>query len=87
MDNIVRKDYIYEVKKAWTYTSTSQYVFMAWHLVKNRDNIIFYIYPGVLSPGVKRPEREADKSPPTSAEAIPPLPNTSSWHGALYLTF
>jgi hypothetical protein len=36
-----------------------------------------------LSPGVKRPEREADHLPPSSAEvrnggAITPLPNTSS---------
>jgi hypothetical protein len=35
--------------------------------------------PGAPSPGVKRPGREADHSPPTSAEAknggaIPPLP-------------
>jgi hypothetical protein len=35
--------------------------------------------PGALSPGVKRPGREADHSPPSSAEvknggAIPPLP-------------
>jgi hypothetical protein len=38
---------------------------------------------GVLSPGIKRPEREADHSPPSSAAvkncgAIPPLPRTSS---------
>jgi hypothetical protein len=43
--------------------------------------------PAVLSLGVKRPGREADHSPPSSAEArmrgaIPPLPNTSSWRGA-----
>jgi hypothetical protein len=42
---------------------------------------------GALSPGVKRPGREADHSPPSSAEvknggAIPPLPNMSSWHSA-----
>jgi len=34
-------------------------------------------------------EREADHSPPSSAEvrlsgAIPPLPNTSSWRGAQF---
>jgi hypothetical protein len=39
--------------------------------------------PGALSE-VKRPEREADRSPSSSAEvknggAIPPLPHTSSW--------
>jgi hypothetical protein len=38
-------------------------------------------------PGVKRPGREADHSPPSSAEvknggAMPPLPYTSSWRGA-----
>jgi hypothetical protein len=26
-----------EVKNAWSYTSTPQYVFMAWYLVKHRD--------------------------------------------------
>jgi hypothetical protein len=26
------------VKNAWSYTSTPQYVFMAWRLVKHRDN-------------------------------------------------
>jgi hypothetical protein len=43
--------------------------------------------PAALSLGVKRPGREADNSPPSSAEvnmrgAIPPLPNTSSCRGA-----
>jgi hypothetical protein len=43
--------------------------------------------PGALSLGVKRPGREADHSPPSSAEVkeygdIPPLPNTPSWRGA-----
>jgi hypothetical protein len=28
-----------EVKNAWSYTSTPQYVFMAWCLVKHRDHI------------------------------------------------
>jgi hypothetical protein len=28
-----------DVKKAWGYTSTPQYVFMAWGLVKNKDNL------------------------------------------------
>jgi hypothetical protein len=39
--------------------------------------------PGVLFLRVKRPGREADKSPPSSAEvgAIPPLPHTPSWLG------
>jgi hypothetical protein len=30
-----------EVKNAWRYTSTPQYVFMAWCLVKHRDNFTF----------------------------------------------
>jgi hypothetical protein len=42
---------------------------------------------GGLSLGVKRPEREADHSPPSSAQvkndgATPPLPHTFSWRGA-----
>jgi hypothetical protein len=43
---------------------------------------------GALSLGVKRPGREADHSPPSSAGgqrmsgAIPPLPNTPSWRCA-----
>jgi hypothetical protein len=40
--------------------------------------------PGALSPGIKRPGRETDHSPPTNAEvknggAIYPLPRTPSW--------
>jgi hypothetical protein len=40
--------------------------------------------PGTLSPGVKRQGREADQSPPTSAEVkkIYPLPHTPSWRSA-----
>jgi hypothetical protein len=30
-----------EVKNAWSYTSTPQYVFMEWCLVKHRDNFTF----------------------------------------------
>jgi hypothetical protein len=33
-----------EVKNAWSYTSTPQYVFMKWCLVKHRDNFTFYLY-------------------------------------------
>jgi hypothetical protein len=41
--------------------------------------------PGAISPGVTRSGREADHSPPSSAEvknggAIPRLPQMSSWH-------
>jgi len=32
-----------EVKNAWSYTSTPQYVFMAWYLVKQRDNCSFIL--------------------------------------------
>jgi hypothetical protein len=34
-----------EVKNAWSYTSTHQYVFMAWCLVKHRDNFTFTFNP------------------------------------------
>jgi len=42
--------------------------------------------PWALSVGVKEPESEADRSPPSSAEvkihrAIPPIPYTLSWYG------
>jgi hypothetical protein len=30
-----------EVKNAWSYTSTPQYIFMKWYLVKNRHNFTF----------------------------------------------
>jgi hypothetical protein len=34
-----------EVKNAWSCTSTPPYVFMAWCLVKHRDNFtFFYLY-------------------------------------------
>jgi len=45
--------------------------------------------PEAPSLRVKRPRREADRSPPTNAEvkrmygAIPPLPNTHSWCGTV----
>jgi hypothetical protein len=48
--------------------------------------------PGALSLGVKRPGREADYSPPSSAEVKECLelylhsPNMSSWRGALLST-
>jgi hypothetical protein len=32
-----------EVKNAWSYTSTPPYVFIAWCLVKHRDNFTFYL--------------------------------------------
>jgi hypothetical protein len=33
-----------EVKNSWSYTTTPQYVFMAWFLVKHRDNFTFTSY-------------------------------------------
>jgi hypothetical protein len=33
-----------EVKNAWSYTSIPQYIFMAWCLVKRRDNFTFAFY-------------------------------------------
>jgi hypothetical protein len=33
-----------EVKNAWSYTSTAQYVLMAWRLVKHTDNTFTFIY-------------------------------------------
>jgi hypothetical protein len=32
-----------EVKNAWSYTSTTPYVFMAWCLVKHRHNFTFHL--------------------------------------------
>jgi hypothetical protein len=33
-----------EVKNEWSYTSTPQYVFMAWCLVKHWDNFTFFTF-------------------------------------------
>jgi hypothetical protein len=33
-----------EVKNAWSYTSTPQYVFMEWCLVKHGDNFTFFTF-------------------------------------------
>jgi hypothetical protein len=33
-----------EVQNAWSYTSTPQYVFMAWCLVKHRDDFTFTLH-------------------------------------------
>jgi hypothetical protein len=63
-----------------------QHAFMAWCLVKHRVNFTFTL-PGVLSLGVKRSGREADHSPPSSAEVKECVelylhsPNMSSWTG------
>jgi hypothetical protein len=34
-------------KNVWSYTSTTQYAFMAWCLVKHRDNLTFTFNPGI----------------------------------------
>jgi hypothetical protein len=52
-----------------------------------RPSLLSDGYRGLFPPGIKRPGREADHSPPSSAEvkkgkAIPPLPHTVSWHNA-----
>jgi hypothetical protein len=44
-----------DVKNAWSYTSTPQYVFMAWCLVKQRDNFTFYLYLRSRSPKIISP--------------------------------
>jgi hypothetical protein len=31
-----------EIKNAWNYTSISPYVFMAWYLVKHKDNFTLF---------------------------------------------
>jgi hypothetical protein len=33
-----------EVKNAWRYTSTPQYVFLAWRLVEHRNFTLFYSF-------------------------------------------
>jgi hypothetical protein len=32
-----------EVRNAWSYTPIPPYVFMAWYVVKHRDNFTFYV--------------------------------------------
>jgi hypothetical protein len=55
--------------------------------VLKSDQPLIQIVPRALSPGVNRPGRKTDHSPPSSTDvkndgAIPPLPHTSSWRGA-----
>jgi hypothetical protein len=38
-----------EVKNAWSYTSTPHYIFMAWCLVKHRDNFILPLNINIVS--------------------------------------
>jgi hypothetical protein len=38
-----------EVKNAWSYTSTPQYVFMAWCLVKHRDDFTSTLFSYILN--------------------------------------
>jgi len=42
-----------EVNTAWNYTSTPQYVFMAWCLVKKRDNLTLLLLLLLLSQSTK----------------------------------
>jgi hypothetical protein len=48
------------VKNAWSYTSTSQYAFMAWYLVKHRDNFTFtfLFYMGIKNQSLKIKEEQ-----------------------------
>jgi hypothetical protein len=32
-----------EVKKTWSYTSSLQYIFMAWYFVKHKDSFTFIV--------------------------------------------
>jgi hypothetical protein len=71
-------------KDAWSYTSTSQYAFMAKCLVRHRDKFTFFIYfyRGLFARGVK-PTTHLNLVPSLRMRgSIPPLPNTSSWRGA-----
>jgi hypothetical protein len=60
------------------------------HRVETDSGAHLFSYPistGALSPEVKRPGREADHAPPSSADvknggAIPALPNIFSWRDA-----
>jgi hypothetical protein len=53
-----------KVKNAWSYTSTPQYVLMAWCLVKHRDNFTFTSYTKMFwtlcteTPSISVPETE-----------------------------
>jgi hypothetical protein len=40
-------------KNAWSYTSTPQYAFVAWCLVKHRDNFTFYVYSPICQVAAK----------------------------------
>jgi hypothetical protein len=61
-----------EIKNIWIYTSTPPYVFMAWYLVKHRDNFTFYsnkkqdqiFMPGLNSSegGILRPHVQNSRS-------------------------
>jgi hypothetical protein len=47
-----------EVKNAWSYNSAPQYAFMAWCLVKHRDNFTFYLKREELARGWRRLHNE-----------------------------
>jgi hypothetical protein len=77
-----------EVKNAWGYTSTPQYVFMAWCLVKHRDNfafVIFYImfqYPALQTNMRGNRNAKPDLSPSRTLAQISPPPNLYTFHTA-----
>jgi len=53
MSSYSRRGYSDLYQNLWSYTSTSQYTFMAWCLVKHRDNFTFYLLSrfNPVSPG------------------------------------
>jgi hypothetical protein len=63
---------------------------MTWYLIKHEENFFVEGVPGSLPPGIKRPGREADHSPPSSAE-FKNSPSMSSWrlvqHRGKYILF
>jgi hypothetical protein len=90
-----------KVKNAWNYTSTPAYVYVAWKLVKLKDNSIF-TYRVQWWAFMRHKGREADHSPPSIAEVkntwsynSDPSLHKPSWHGTplkkapgqLYFTF
>jgi hypothetical protein len=52
-----------EVTNAWSYTSTPQYVFMSWCLVKHRDNFTFTFYLVFFSYDLMRKHGSLSKFP------------------------
>jgi len=80
--------YSTEINIAWSYTSTPPFLHGKFYLCLFFTSFPTQWVPGALSLRVKRPGREADHSPPSSAEAKECMElylhslNTSSWRGA-----